>query len=173
MAVDANANKIRWIVILISLLFFIAAVLMIRDCMHYPRQAELRFSARVVRSEGVQLAADTACELSAQAHSNGRASFVEALTLRCGDLSWQLAETYGGCAPQEAAVPGQAGWRYRLVCRAAEQLPKRHLPQHRPGFVLDTPTGSLRLQATSPAPSLITLRVDEYSAPVSTPRLLD
>lgn len=173
MAGMRDADKLRWIVILATLLFVVPALFMIRDCMNYPRQAQLRFAARVVRSEGMQLAADTACELTAQAHGNGRDTFVDQLELRCGGLLWQLAETYGGCAAQEQAVPGQALRRYQVTCRIAEQLPKRHLPQHRPGFDLDTPAGTLRVVATSPNPSQITLSLDAFSAPVSTPRLLD
>ena len=72
-----------------------------------------------------------------------------------------------------APLPGETRLRYRLMCRAPEQLPKRHLPQHRPGFVLDTPSGTLRIQATSPSPSQIALSIDEYSTPVATPRLVD
>ncbi len=170
---ERSADKLRWIVILAALLFFVPAIFMVRDCLHYPRQAQLRFAARVVKSEGVQLAVDTPCELSAQAYGNGRQSFVEQVELRCGGLAWQLAETYGGCAPQEQAMPGETRLRYRLICRAAEQLPKRHLPQHRPGFVLDTPSGTLRIQATSPSPSQISFSIDEYSTPVTTPRLVD
>ena len=170
---DRTNDRIRWVVIGVTLFLVVSAVLMIRDCMHYPRQAQLQFAARVVASEGADVAVGTQCQLSARALGNGHTSFVEGIELRCGALRWQLAETFGSCPVQEHAEPGGATRRYRLTCRAAEQLPKRHLPQHRPGFDVNTPAGTLTLQSTSPAPSVVRLSIEPLSDAVNTPALLD
>lgn len=170
---ERASERIRWIVICGTLLLLVLAVLMIRDCMHYPRQAQLRFAARVVLAEGVVVNAGTPCLLSARAYGNGQTTFVEGMELRCGGLLWQLAETYGSCPVEEHSEIGGASRRYRIVCRAAEQLPKRHLPQHHPGFDLNTPAGTLSVQATSPSPSVVRLSIESLSEPVTTPALLD
>jgi hypothetical protein len=169
----ASDRRILQIVLGFSAVFVLGATLMIRDCMSYPRQAQLRFPARVVESAGQSLAPGTACLLIAQAHGNGRQSFIDGVELRCGATSLPLAETFGACAPQEQAEPGSPSLRYRLTCRISEQLPKRHLPQQRPGFVVDTPRGQLQITSTAPGPSSIRLSIAEHSEPVSTPRLLD
>ncbi|MBI5535805.1 MAG: hypothetical protein HY898_24010 [Deltaproteobacteria bacterium] len=137
------------------------------------RQAEVRWPARVTKSEGIDVAPGASCEVKALLHSDGETRMHLGVSIQCGALELFENKSMGDCRVREAAATPQADrFTYQVRC-SQKGTPGTKKQTARKGLALDTfpAEGSARVALPGSRPWNVELSVQSLSDPLLGPPL--